>query len=112
MQHNLMKAAQLVKESGYDGTPIVVLQIIDRPHFNAAAFVMRQRLESIGFRVILKGMDWSTYLIVRARKEPIRGAGICSLRRFMARTSSIPPSTSHYRARARTPGLAGRTSRS
>ena len=70
MQHDLTKATQLVKESGYDGTPIVLLQVLDRPHFNAAAFVTRQRLESIGFRVILKPMDWSTYLIVRARKEP------------------------------------------
>jgi peptide/nickel transport system substrate-binding protein len=70
MQHNLMKASQLVKESGYDGTPIVVLQIIDRPHLNAAAIVTRQRLESVGFKVILKAIDWSTNLTVRARKEP------------------------------------------
>jgi peptide/nickel transport system substrate-binding protein len=37
---------------------------------NAAAVVTRQRLESIGFKVILKAMDWSTNLAVRARKEP------------------------------------------
>jgi peptide/nickel transport system substrate-binding protein len=59
-----------VKESGYDGRPIVVIQVTDRPPFNAAAIVTRQRLESIGFKVILKPMDWSTNLIVRARKEP------------------------------------------
>jgi ABC-type transport system substrate-binding protein len=28
------------------------------------------RLESIGFKVILKAMDWSTNLVARARKEP------------------------------------------
>jgi ABC-type transport system substrate-binding protein len=28
------------------------------------------RLESIGFKVILKGMDWSTNLVARTRKEP------------------------------------------
>jgi len=59
-----------VKESGYDGRPIVVIHVTDRPHMNAAAIVTRQRLESIGFKVILKGVDWSTNLIVRARKEP------------------------------------------
>ena len=37
---------------------------------NAAAIVTRQRLESIGFKVILKPIDWSTSLVVRARKEP------------------------------------------
>jgi peptide/nickel transport system substrate-binding protein len=70
VEHDLAKARQLVQESGYDGRPIVVLQPTDRPIMNAAAVVTRQRLESIGFRVILKTMDWSTNLIVRARREP------------------------------------------
>src|SRR3989449_3274455 len=70
MKHDLTRARQLVKESGYDGQPIVVIHVTDRQHMNAAAIVTRQRLESIGFKVILKGMDWSTNLIVRARKEP------------------------------------------
>ncbi|HKM73256.1 MAG TPA: ABC transporter substrate-binding protein [Stellaceae bacterium] len=70
IEHDLTKARQLVKESGYDGQPIVVLQITDRPYMNAAAVVTRQRLESIGFKVVLKGVDWSTNLVVRARKEP------------------------------------------
>jgi peptide/nickel transport system substrate-binding protein len=54
VEHDLTKARQLVQESGYDGRPIVVLQPTDRPIMNAAAVVTRQRLESIGFRVILK----------------------------------------------------------
>jgi peptide/nickel transport system substrate-binding protein len=69
MKHDLTRARQLVKESGYDGRPIVVIQVIDKSFLNAAAIVTRQRLESIGFKVILKPMDWSTNLIVRARKE-------------------------------------------
>jgi ABC-type transport system substrate-binding protein len=60
----------LVKESGYDGRPVVVLHVTDIPFLNAAAIVTRQRLESIGFKVILKAMDFSTNLVVRARKEP------------------------------------------
>src|SRR5215471_8236613 len=70
VEHDLTKARQLVQESGYDGRPIVVLQPTDRPIMNAAAVVTRQRLESIGFRVILKAMDWSAYLVARASKEP------------------------------------------
>jgi peptide/nickel transport system substrate-binding protein len=70
VEHDITKARQLVKESGYDGQPIVVLHVTDRPIFNAAAIVSRQRLESIGFKVILKAMAWSTNLAVRARKEP------------------------------------------
>src|SRR5882757_1328212 len=37
---------------------------------NAAAIVTSRRLEAAGFKVILKAMDWSTNLIVRARKVP------------------------------------------
>jgi peptide/nickel transport system substrate-binding protein len=70
VEHDLTKARQLVEASGYDGRPIVVLHVTDIPFLNAAAIVTRQRLESIGFKVILKAMDWSTSLVVRARKEP------------------------------------------
>jgi peptide/nickel transport system substrate-binding protein len=70
VEHDLTRARQLVKESGYDGKPIVVLHVTDIPFLNAAGIVTRQRLESIGFKVILKSMDWPTTLVVRARKEP------------------------------------------
>jgi peptide/nickel transport system substrate-binding protein len=75
MEHDLTRARQLVKESGHDGRPIVVLHVTDIPYFNAAAIVTRQRLESIGFKVIVKAMDWSTSLVVRARKEPPEKGG-------------------------------------
>jgi peptide/nickel transport system substrate-binding protein len=70
VEHDLTRARQLVKESGYDGKPIVMLHVTDIPFLNAAGIVTRQRLESIGFKVILKAMDWPTTLVVRARKEP------------------------------------------
>jgi peptide/nickel transport system substrate-binding protein len=75
VEHDLTRARQLVRESGYDGEPIVVLQITDRPLLNAAAIVTQRRLESIGFKVILKAMDWSTNLVVRARKDPPEKGG-------------------------------------
>jgi peptide/nickel transport system substrate-binding protein len=74
-EHDLARARQLVQESGYDGRPIVVLHVTDRQHMNAAAIVTQRRLESIGFKVILKPMGWSTYLVVRARKEPPEKGG-------------------------------------
>jgi peptide/nickel transport system substrate-binding protein len=70
MEHDLSKARQLVRESGYDGQPVVVLHVIDIPYLNAMAIVTRQRLESIGFKVVLKGMTWSTMLVARTSKEP------------------------------------------
>ena len=64
------KARQLLQESGYDGRPVVVVQITDLVFLNYAAIVTRRRLESIGFNVELRPMDWSTNLVVRNRKEP------------------------------------------
>ena len=70
IKHDPARARQLVKESGYDGRPVVVIQVTDLPFMERAALVTRQRLEAIGFNVDLKPMDWSTHLAFRARKEP------------------------------------------
>jgi peptide/nickel transport system substrate-binding protein len=75
VEHDLAKARELVKESGYDGRPVVLLQVTDRPHINAASVVTRRRLEAIGFNVILKPMEWSTYVVARSRKEPPEKGG-------------------------------------
>ena len=91
VEHDLTKARQLVSESGYDGQPIVVLQITDRPIMNAAALVTRQRLKSIGFKVILKGVDWSTNLVVRARKEPPDKGGWNLLHTWLEAADIIDP---------------------
>jgi len=109
MKHDLTRARELVKESGYDGRPVVVVHVTDRVHMNAAAIVTRQRLESIGFRVHPQADGWSTNLVVRARKEaPDKGGWNLLSHVWLPRTSSIPPSTLAYRARARAPGSAGR----
>ena len=70
MKHDLDRARQLVRESGYDGRPVVVIATTDQPSMPKAAAVTRQRLEAIGFKVEFKEMDWATTLAVRARKDP------------------------------------------
>jgi peptide/nickel transport system substrate-binding protein len=70
MKQNLERARQLVKESGYDGRPVVVIHVTDIQLLSGAALVTRDLLSQIGFTVDLKAMDWSTNLATRARKEP------------------------------------------
>jgi len=70
MKHDADRARQLVQESGYDGRPVVMIYVTDVSFLYQAALVTRQRLESIGFKVELRPMDWSTSLVVRTRKEP------------------------------------------
>jgi peptide/nickel transport system substrate-binding protein len=75
IEHNLTRARRLVQESGYDGQPVMVIHVTDRPDFSAAAIVTQRRLESIGLKVNLNEKDWSTNLVVRARKEPPDNGG-------------------------------------
>jgi len=75
MQPDRVRARELVKASGYDGRPVVVHQVTDNPFLNAVAIVTRRRLESIGFKIVLKPMDWSTSLVERARKDPPENGG-------------------------------------
>jgi peptide/nickel transport system substrate-binding protein len=69
-KQDLQKARQLVKESGYDGRPVTVVHVTDISFLSAAALVTRELLQSAGFTVELKAMDWSTNLATRARKDP------------------------------------------
>jgi len=91
MKHDLDRARQLVRESGYDGRPVVVIQQKDYPFLPRAAQVTRQRLESIGFKVELREMDWSTSLAVRARKDPPNKGGWNIVHTFFAATDVISP---------------------
>jgi peptide/nickel transport system substrate-binding protein len=67
---NLEKARALLKESGYDGTPIAMLAQTDLQSSNQVQPVAKQQLEKAGFKVDLLAMDWQTVVSRRARKEP------------------------------------------
>jgi peptide/nickel transport system substrate-binding protein len=67
---DLAKARQLVKESGYDGRPVVVLDPSDIALTHGAALISRELLTQIGFNVDLQAMDWSTAVARRAKKDP------------------------------------------
>jgi peptide/nickel transport system substrate-binding protein len=64
---------------------------------NAAALVTRSRLELIGFNVILKPMDWSTNLTVRARKEPPEKGGWNMLHTYWTAADVVNPAV-HFAA--------------
>jgi peptide/nickel transport system substrate-binding protein len=67
---NVDRARQLLKESGYDGRPIVVMDPTDSPYAHAPALVTAEALRKIGATVDLQAMDWSTMVARRAKKEP------------------------------------------
>ncbi len=71
---DLEKARQLLKESGYDGTPIVMMHATDLLSSNQLPPVGKQALEKVGFKVDLQSMDWQTVVTRRAKKDaPAQG---------------------------------------
>src|SRR5262245_120198 len=72
---NVAKAKELLKEAGYDGTPIALLHQTDTAGHNQLATVARPQLEAAGFKVDLQPMDWQTLVARRAKKDPIAQGG-------------------------------------
>ena len=64
------KAKALLKEAGYDGTPIVLMQSTDLQVLTNLAPVAKAQMERAGFKVDLVSMDWQTLVARRVKKEP------------------------------------------
>ncbi len=69
------KAAALVKEAGYDGTPVVILQPTDVAVLANLAPVAKAQLERAGFKVDVQAMDWQTMIGRVVKKGPVSEGG-------------------------------------
>ena len=71
---NLDLARQLVKESGYNGDPVVLIGGSDIPAYQRASLVTADLLKKIGFNVDLQMSDWGTVAARRVKKDsPSKG---------------------------------------
>ncbi len=66
---SMKKAQELLKESGYDGTPIVIMKPTDLAAIQKLPDVAAQLLKQAGFKVDLQAMDWQTLVGRRAKKD-------------------------------------------
>ena len=66
---NVDKAKELLKEAGYDGTPIVLMQSTDLAVLTNLAPVAKSLLEKAGFKVDMQSMDWQTLVARRVKKD-------------------------------------------
>ena len=69
MKSNMKKAQDLLKASGYDGTPIVLMKPTDLASIQKLPDVGAQLLRQAGFKVDLQAMDWQTLVGRRAKKD-------------------------------------------
>ena len=67
---NFDKASELLKEGGYDGTPVVLMHSTDLYVLANLAPVAKALMERAGLKVDMQSMDWQTLVTRRAKKDP------------------------------------------
>jgi peptide/nickel transport system substrate-binding protein len=70
LESNFKKARELLKEGGYDGTPIVLMHSTDLYVLTNLAPVAKSLMEKIGLKVDMQSMDWQTLVARRSKKDP------------------------------------------
>jgi peptide/nickel transport system substrate-binding protein len=71
----MAEAKKLLAESGYDGTPVVILAPGDAVPLKAQPIVAAQLLREAGFKVDLQATDWQTVVSRRASQKPPKEGG-------------------------------------
>ena len=72
---DLDKARQLLKESGYNGAPVVVLDPTNHPWIHNSALVAAAQLRKIGVNVQVAASDWGGLLNRRSNRETVDKGG-------------------------------------
>jgi len=69
LQGNIEKAKELLKESGYDGTPVLLMHPTDLAVLEPLPPVAKSIMEKIGMTVDMQAMDWQTLVGRRNKQE-------------------------------------------
>ena len=72
---SMRKAQDLLKKSGYDGTPVVIMKPTDLASIDKLPEVAAQLMRQAGLKVDLQAMDWQTLVSRRAKKEAPKDGG-------------------------------------
>jgi peptide/nickel transport system substrate-binding protein len=70
LDSNYDKAKELLKEGGYDGTPVVLMHSSDLQILANLAPVAKALMERAGMKVDMQSMDWQTLVSRRTKKDP------------------------------------------
>jgi peptide/nickel transport system substrate-binding protein len=70
MAQRQARARELLKESGYDGKPLVVLHATNISVMDQTVLVIAQNLRQVGFNVQLASSEWSGVVTRRSVQEP------------------------------------------
>src|SRR6476661_5296713 len=73
--NGMAEAKKLLAESGYDGTPIVIMAPGDVLALKAQPIVAAQLLRDAGFKVDVQATDWQTVVARRTSQKPPKEGG-------------------------------------
>jgi peptide/nickel transport system substrate-binding protein len=90
---DMKRAQQLLKESGYDGQAVVLMQATDVATAAKMPVVAAQLLRQAGFKVDMQAMDWQTLVARRAKKDPPGQGGWNIFMTWWAAVDQINPIT-------------------
>ena len=93
---NIARAKELLKEGGYDGTPVVLLQSTDLDVLTNVAPVAKAAMEKIGMKVDMQSSDWQTVVSRRARKETPDKGGWNAMITSTGGVDSLDPLTYNF----------------
>lgn len=69
LESNFKKARELIKEAGYDGTPVVLMHSTDLAVLTNLAPVAKSLMEKVGLKVDMQSMDWQTLVGRRNKRD-------------------------------------------
>ncbi len=90
------KSKALLKEAGYDGTPVVLMQSTTLPVLTNMAPVTKSLLEQGGFKVDMQSMDWQTVVARRARKDPADKGGWSAFHTYAIAVDILNPISANW----------------
>jgi peptide/nickel transport system substrate-binding protein len=73
--NGMAEARKLLAESGYDGTPVVIMAPGDVVTLKAQPIVVAQQLRDAGFKVDVQATDWQTVVSRRTSQKPPKEGG-------------------------------------
>ncbi len=96
LKSNFEKSKELLKEAGYDGTPVVLMQSTTLPILTNTAPVTKSLLERGGFKVDMQSMDWQTLVSRRTKKDPADKGGWNILHTYSVSADVLNPISTSY----------------
>jgi len=74
-RRDLERAKQLIKEAGYKGEKIVIIDATDQPIVHSQTLLTAELLGKLGLNVQVQAGDWGTLITRRTSKEPVDKGG-------------------------------------